>query len=1261
MAEFKSLRGSGGSGKSAGGASGGVSESPNTLDSGSTASIIDLVSEGEIQGLVNGNQSIFLNGVALQNPDGSYNFNGVTVSTRSGTPNQDYLPGFASVENELAVGLQVRNDTPVTRTITDPDINRALVKIQIPALTYAESNGNVVGTSVSFSIYVQANGGGFTKIVSDTITGKTTSAYQCQYNIPLPAGGAPWDIKVERDSDDNPSLQLANATWWATYTEVIDEKIQYVDSACIGIVIEATQFGNSIPTRTYELEGILLQIPSNYDPIARTYTGLWDGTFKVAYSNNPAWVLYDLLTNARYGVGASMTAANIDKFALYAIGQYCDGSVPDGNGGMEPRYTFNGVINTVDDAYTVLNYIASSFRGMLYWSSGLVTATTDSPASARKLISPANVIGGAFTYTGTSAKARFSVAVVQYINPADSYNRDIVAYEDPELIQVMGWKPQNIVAYGCTSRGQAYRYAKWYIDTQKYSTEIVTFKVGYDCADLLPGQIFSIADPSYAGVRYGGRLAGNASNSGTPLTDQSGNPITDSNGNPITGPTQAYTLDQAITLEVGQTYTLSCVLPTGSIETQPISNPSDGSTTAVINIDAPFSQNAAIGAMWTVTASNLSPREFRVVSIKDVAKNIFEIVGVYYDPTKYARVEENMSIAPPNFSLLPTGPLAAPSALSIKEYLYEGTNGVILDAVTLSWSGGQDPRIAYYQVQMGRPTTGFWENPSPSTSSSQSLDIKGLSAGSYQFQVRAVSMIGTFSPWAYGQFSLAGLSGPPSDVSNFGINNAGAQSALTWDQVPDLNLSHYIVEYSPATSGATWGSSTILVDQVPATSTSVTVPTLIGTYLIKAVTTSGVESVNAKLIISNIGDINQENIVDTLTEDSSFLGVGTNTKVVAGTLQLNSPGSSGTYYFNNSLDMGATYTARVVPAVTAIGDLTTDTMSSWTTLSSITALSTADPSEWNVTTQIRTTLNDPWADASNVITFPYTFTDASWTKTHCSATSAATTAPDGTATGGKITEDNTASSTHAVTESESFSSGQPYTLSVYAKKNSRSFIELVLPSAAFSGNPACYFDLTAGTAGTPVGCTATCTVLGNGWVHCSITATASSTTSGSFEIRLATGISTSSYSGDGSSNLYLWQAQLTQAAAAYAPTWTSWSDVVIGDYTCRAMQFSAILESFDGVTSPDISGLAVTVDIPTRSEGKADVVTNGSGVSAITYANPFLVSPKVNITAHNMSTGDYYTITSKSSTGFTITFYNSSNAAVVRTFDWSALGYGRQI
>ena len=1257
--KLKTLRGAGGGGKS-GGSSGSASEAPNTLDSGSTASILDLISEGEILGLVNGDQSRFINGVSLQNPDGSYNFLGVTTAIQVGTPDQDYIPGFPDVENEVAVGLQFRHDTPVVQTITDPNTNRALVKIQIPALTYTSTSGSIGATGVEFQIWLQSNGGGYVLQTDKNIFGKTTSAYQCQYNVNLPAGGSPWDIKLVRVSADNPSLQLSNETWWASYTEIIDQKIQYADSAVVGTTINATQFGNSIPTRTFEIYGILLQIPSNYNPTTRVYTGIWDGTFKTAWSDNPAWVLYDLLTNSRYGVGSAVNAVSVDKFSLYTIAQYCDGLVPDGEGGVEPRFTFNGVINSVSDAYTVLKYIASNFRGMIYWASGLITATQDSPASISKLVSPANVIGGLFTYTGVSAKARFSVAVVSWWNPNDTYNQDVIAYEDPELLQIMGWKPQNLTAYGCTSRGQAYRYAKWYLDTQKYSTEVVVFRVSFDNADLLPGDVVGVSDPTYAGVRYGGRLVYSAV--GTPLLDPSGNPILDPQGNPIldTG-TPVYTLDAAVVLEVGQTYTLSCVMPDGSIQTEAITNPSDGTAQSIMTLVTPFSQNPVPGAMWTITASDISPRQFRVVGIKETAKNIWEITAVYYDPTKYARVEEDVTLTPPNFSLIPTGPLLPPSALSAVDYLYTTSGGIVAAEIALSWTPSPDPRVGSYQIQMSVPGSGFWENANPSVSYTPSVNLTGLAEGVYNFQVRAVSLIGTVSPWAFLSFNYLGLSAPPSDVTFFSVNNTGAQSTLTWDAVTDLDLAYYIIKYSPQITGATWGSATVLVANVPPSATSATVPTLIGTYLIAAVTASGVQSVNADLIVSNIGDLTQTNLIDTIEEDPTFGGVSTNCIVSSSQLSLTSALSPGTYTFAGSLDMGAIFTARVIPSVTAEGQLSSDDMSSWSTLSSVTVMDPSSPSEWNVGVQIRTTNNAPWVDASNLIAYPSTITDASWTKTHATAASGTVAAPDGNTTGATLTEDSTASTTHGLTQSQAFTSTDVYTLSVYAKAGTRSFIELMLPSAQFSSNPSCFFDLTAGVAGTPTGCTAVCTAVGNGWFRCSITATATATSSGSLSILMATSISVSSYSGGGVDLLYLWQAQLTQAAAAYSPTWGVWQDCVIGSYTCRAMQFQAILTSNDGITTPLISALAVEIDIPSRSTGAADVTTNGSGVSVITYTNAFFASPYVTIAGHNMATGDYWTITSKSATGFTITFYNAAGSPVVRTFDWNSTGFGNLI
>lgn len=369
-----------GGGKSGGG--GGVNNDPDTLRSIAYATVVDLWGAGEIEGLVNGAQSIFFDGTPLQNPDGSFNFSNVQWDFRNGTQGQTPISGISGandVETEVAVNAEFRNDTPVVRTITDPNTDAARVKILLPALQYTDSNG-VHGTSVTYAIDVQSNGGGFVQVLYQTLNSKSSGQYERSFVFDLP-GNAPWDIRVRRVTPDNHSSILQNQTYWSSYTAIQRVLLSYPNCAYLALRIDASQFP-SIPTRGYVVNGLRVQVPSNYDPVARTYTGLWDGTFQIAWTDNPAWNYWFLLQHVRDGLGQFLTPETLalTKWDLYTIAQYCDQLVSDGKGAQEPRFTCAIYMAQKEDAYTALNNLASCFRGMIYWGAGSVALTQDAPA-----------------------------------------------------------------------------------------------------------------------------------------------------------------------------------------------------------------------------------------------------------------------------------------------------------------------------------------------------------------------------------------------------------------------------------------------------------------------------------------------------------------------------------------------------------------------------------------------------------------------------------------------------------------------------------------------------------------------------------------------------------------------------------------------------------------------------------------------------------------------------------------------------------------
>lgn len=915
-------------------------EAPNTLQSIDTARVIDVISEGEIEGLVNGAKSIYYDDTPLQNDDDSYNFSSVTYAERTGQPTQDYIPGFSQVEAATAVNTSITNSSPVTRQITDANINAVRIAIKLPSGLSSRNadNGDLNPTSVTLAIDVQENGGGFVEQKQVTISGKTTSPYIRNYRIELNSGGNPWDIRLRRITADSGSSLLINATQWATYTTIIDAKLYYPDTALIASAVNAREFSNSIPRRAYDIKGLKVKIPSNYNPITRVYTGIWDGTFTTAWTDNPAWCLYDILTSVRYGLGDFIDAAQVDKWELYNISQFCDELVDDGFGGTEPRYTFNAVFNAREDVYTTLQAIASNFHGQIYWGPGTVSFSQDRDnIDPIKLVTPANVIDGLLNYSGTSWKNRHSAALVTWNDPEDGYKAAVEVVEDSALIDEFGWKPADIIAFGCTSRGQAYRYGKWLLVSEQYETERLTYQASFDHADLRPGDIISVADPAYAGVRFGGRVAARTFAS--------------------------ITIDSAIELEVAESYEISVLLADGTLETRDITN-SPGSGQTVMNLSSSLTSLPLVGSMWVITATNVEPRQFKIISVSEADKNIFDISAVFHDPDKFTRIETDIYLEENDYSNFPVDELPVVTSIQAQEYTYR-SGGAILSAARISWEPPTDPRevarIAFYDVQFKKPDQEEFEPIG--TPSEPSIDIFDLVAGNYTFRVRVLDSLGAAGEWTTQVLDLLGAAAPPSDVENFSIQVVGSGILLTWNPVPDIDLANYRIRYAPALTGVTWGSSVDIATNV--IGNQITLAALTGTYLIKAVDVYGSESVNAALTTSTVAALLQFNVVQTFTESPDYLGVKENVYALDGQLQLGDGAvmadwttladvdflvdgviSEGTYYFDaNYFDLGAVFTSRLTASFDASGENR--------------ATSTPVEEGWNVDLQIRTTEDDP--------------------------------------------------------------------------------------------------------------------------------------------------------------------------------------------------------------------------------------------------------------------------------------------------------------
>jgi predicted phage tail protein len=907
--KMKLIQGSGGGGKNPDQATPHVPvEAPDSLQSQAFAQVIDLVSEGEINGLVNGMKSIYLDKTPIQNPDGTFNFSNLLVQSRVGTQDQTYLAGFPSVQNEVTVETEFTHVSPVIRTITNPNLDALAIKIRIPSLTYSNtSTGDLSGNHVDLTVEIQSNGGGYQIIIEDTITGKASSKYEKEYRIEL-TGDAPWDIRLKNVNVDATTSNDQRKTFWASYTEIEDVKLKYPNSALVGLRIDAAQFQN-IPSRAYDIEGLRIKVPTNYDPPSRGYTGVWDGTFQIDYSNNPAWVFYDLLTSERYGLGQFIPDELVDKWALYQIAQYCDELVDDGFGGTEPRFTCNLYLQSRAEAYRILQDLASAFRGMIYWASGAVTVSQDAPQDAMHLFTPANTINGMFNYAGSSAKARHSVALVTWNDPNNFYAQKVEYVEDVDSIARFGVIETQVTALGCTSRGQAQRAGRWILFTEKYQTEMVTFQTGVEGAPIRPGQIIKVADPVRAGERRGGRLMSGS----TTLT---------------------LYLDQPL-LASATGMTMSVLLPDGTVEEKAVDTIVNTATTSTVKLQAALSLAPNISAIWIASTPSIAPQEFRVLSITEPSPGIYEITSLSHSSIKFSEIDSDLILEEASISDLSTVP-ASPTALQITETLYQVGPDVRVK-VTCSWH--QVSGAVGYNVQWQRDS----QNPinMPQTSSAD-VEILSAEPGTYTFYVTAVNSVGAKSVPGIVSQNILGRSAAPSQVANFSLFPMAGNAYLTWDPAPDLDVllgGSVRIRFTPNILTPAWKNAVDITPALAGSGTKATVPLMTGSYMAKFVDSSGNSSDTEAIIITTIPAALALNVVQTITESPAFAGsfsdmgyVATYGGIVLASLNLvddivsvdaetvwDFPGGvtpTGYYLFANAVDLGSVYTSNLTASMT---------------------------------------------------------------------------------------------------------------------------------------------------------------------------------------------------------------------------------------------------------------------------------------------------------------------------------------------------------
>jgi predicted phage tail protein len=1287
-------------------------EAKNSLRSNSVGRIVDVISEGPIRGLVDGLKSVYMDDTPILSADGKTNFEGAEIEFREGYPDQDPIPGFAEIESEVAVNTVVEQATPVVRTVSNSNLDAIRVTIRLNAMYAVQKDGDIVPTTVKLQIAVKASGGSYVTVKEDTISGKTNAPYERSYRITLPAGGAPWDVKVTRITADSTDSKLVNQFSWVRYTEVIDHRVNYSDSAVAGVAVDASLFGDSIPSRGYEVYGLMVNIPSNYDPDARTYTGEWDGTFVVDWTNNPAWVLYAIVTNERWGLGQWMPPELIDKWALYEIAQYCDGLVDDGLGGVEPRFTFNGVIDSQEEAFKVMQFIASSFRGMLFWGNNALVAVQDSPKDPVILVTAANVIDGDFNYSGSGLKSRHSVVLVTWNDPNDSYRQTIEVVEDPDLIAKLGWKPIEVQAPGCTSRGQAHRHGRWTLYTEKYESEMISYRASFDhmIADgtaVTPGDIIRVADPAYAGIRYGGRLV-------------SVNSLVSVN------------LDQTVELADGQTYTLYVVLGDGTVASSQVSN--DPGTYDVITLKTDLPVAPVENAIWAISGSDIATRKFRVMAVTEDEDHIVSVTALAHEDGKYDLIEQGIVLEETNYTRLSNARVSPPTDLAYEEYLYQ-VAGTIKSGLLLSWMAPQgDGRVVGYDVAM-KQANDEWRQYTYTIN--QSVEITDTRAGVWSFRVRAVDGIGNVSDWfAINDKELLGGGTIPDDVTNFKLQVVSDVAHLSWDPViTDLATSHFVIKHQASTTGAAWGSGTVIVERVPRSASGITVPLVVGTYMIKAETLNAKQSVNMASGVYDGTNINAFNAVEIVTEDPSFAGDKTNCEV-SGLLLRISPQATDVYYeeamyyFANVLDLGSVFTSRVTTDILASGVITNNTMDTWSSLAALESLSGSTSSAWGVLVELAMTEDDPdgvvtrsssgsyvnavgkiktvgndvarpnhdpenldagptllaEAAATNLLTYSEDLTQAAWVKTRSSIGSNFAVAPDDTTTADKIIEDTTATATHFAHAQGTVNLGVTNTFSVFLKAGSRSHAIVRLEEAAANANNVrVTVNLTTGAiisvvnAGVSTGAAATVKAYPNGWYKVTISGVlraAGGSAAANANVTLHDG-TTSSYTGDGSSYLLVWGAQLEAGSAATSyikatgstatraaetvvsnVTWSPWRPLVVSDYTARGFKFRAKLTTAYPAMTTSVSRLRVTVDMPDRVDGQNNVSIPSVGTT-INFDAAFNAVPAVTVTIMNALPNDQLIVNTVTTTSFFVQVKNGGSGAA-RTVNWVAAGYGRQ-
>ncbi len=742
---------------------------PDSAQSKSYIKILYGLSEGEVEGLANGLQSVFLEETPLQNPVGGWNFEDVQADFRHGTNDQAHIEGFPDISSESAINVELKSDTPWVRSLTNTDLDAVRLRFKWgPLREQNAENGDVKGIVIQYAIDLQTNGGTWTEVLNTQIADKTSANYERSHRIDLPKSDTGWTIRVRRLTPNSTSEYISDKMYVDALTEVIDLKLSYPNTAMLGLQYDAETFSN-VAKVAIDLKGIKLQVPSNYNPVARTYAGMWDGTFKRAYTNNPAWIYYDICTAKRYALGDRLTSAMLDKWSLYRLAQYCDQMVDDGKGGKEPRFTCNVYLQSTEDAYTILSKLAGVFRAISYWDGNSIVCDADIPQDTYFTYTRANVIDGLFEYTGTRARDRHTVAKVAWDNPANHYKTEYVYVRDEAAIAKLGVRIAEIDAWGCTSEGQAQRAGLWALKSEQLETRTVSFKVGLDGYIPQPGRVIEIADELFAGRANGGRISKVSANLRTITLDR-----------------------DDVVCRAGDRLVVNG--ENGKAQTRIVSSKVGRNVTVTVAFESVAAEN-----VWVVDAQDLKTMKFRVMSITQDDKHQFSITGLQYESAKYDAIDFGAFIDERPISIInPTIQASVTNVLISSENMVQ--QGLSVETMLITWDQAQG--ATKYQVEW-RKDDGSWIKL-PITGSN-SVEVQGIYSGNYEARVTAISAFDIASLPTYSILTaLSGKQGLPPALANITATGILFGYRLNWNfpAVGALDTAYTEIEIASTANGA---------------------------------------------------------------------------------------------------------------------------------------------------------------------------------------------------------------------------------------------------------------------------------------------------------------------------------------------------------------------------------------------------------------------------------------------------------------------------